>query len=216
MSRTPLRRLSFGAAPLKGSRAFLAGLALLLTQPPAFALADSERGSDSSSGFYLGAGIAAVRASARASGSLSEREWDSSAALRIEVGYVAKLSNSFSLGGELYDLPARVELGLGDKTTNIVGLALIPAYAVLPDIKLFLLLGVERARTNSPVADWRNFNTNTPVYGGGLSYSLAHALRMPVSVTARVEQANYERITYIAQTDQFKQTRYGLSADWHF
>ena len=93
---------------------------------------------------------------------------------------------------------------------------MLPAYRLLPDATLFLSVGVERARTNSPVADWRTFNTNTPVYGAGMSYSLARALGIPLSLSARVEQANYERITYIAQTDLFKQTRYLVSVEWHF
>jgi hypothetical protein len=164
-------------------------------------------------GVYAGLGIAGVQGSARASGSLSERESDRSAALRLAVGYAATLPNRFSIGAEIYDFPTHTKLGLGDKTTNILGVAVLPAYAPLPDTTLFLSVGVERARTNSPVADWRTFNTHTPVYGAGISYSFA---RTPVSLSARVERANYERITYLTQTDLFKQTRYLVSVEWHF
>jgi hypothetical protein len=195
----------------------LASLALLLIQRAVVAEpADVAGEAGGKNGIYAGLGVAGVQGSARASGSLSERESDSSAALRLAVGYAVVFSNKFSIGAEIYDLPTHAKLGLGDESTNILGLAVLPAYTPLPDTTLFLSVGVERARTNSPVADWRTFNTNTPVYGAGVSYSLARTLRIPLSLTARVEQANYERITYLAQTDLFKQTRYLVSVEWHF
>lgn len=201
--------------PLKG---IIAGLVLFLIFMQQAVVADpadvdSQMGGN---GIYAGMGIAGVQGSARASGSLSERESDSSAALRVALGYDAALSNKFSIDAEIYDLPTHAKLGLGDQTTNILGLAVLPAYTPLPNTTLFLSVGVERARTTSPVANWRTFNTNTPVYGAGIRYSLARALRIPVSLSARVEQASYERITYLAQTDLFKQTRYLVSVEWHF
>jgi Outer membrane protein beta-barrel domain len=193
----------------------LAALVLVLIQQ-AVAAEPDVAGQTGATGIYAGLGMAGIQGGARASGSLSERESDSSVALRFAVGYAVALSDKFSIGAEIYDLPTHAKLGLGDQTTNILGLAVLPAYTVLPDTTLFLSVGVERARTNSPVADWHTFNTNTPVYGAGISYSLARALRVPVSLSARVEQANYERIPYLAQTDLFKQTRYLVSAEWHF
>jgi hypothetical protein len=194
----------------------LAALALFLTQRTVIAEPTDIDGQAGGNGLYAGLGVAGIHGSARASGSLSERESDSSAALRLAVGYTVALSHRFSIGAEIYDLPTHAKLGLGDQTTNIVGLAVMPAYRPLPDTTLFLSIGVERARTNSPVPDWRTFNTNTPVYGAGISYSFARTLGIPVSLSARVEQANYERITYLAQTDLFKQTRYLVSVEWHF
>jgi hypothetical protein len=194
----------------------LATLALFLIHRAVVASPADLTSQAGANGIYAGFGIAGVEGSARASGSLSERESDSSAALRLAVGYAFAFSNNFSIGAEIYDLPTHAKLGLGDQTTNILGLAVLPAYTLLPDTTLFLSVGFERARTNSPVADWRTFNTNTPVYGAGISYSFARALRIPVSLSARVEQANYERITYLAQTDLFKQTRYLVSVEWHF
>jgi Outer membrane protein beta-barrel domain len=194
----------------------LAALALFLIQRAVIAAPADVDNQTGGNGIYAGLGVAGVQGSARASGSLSERESDSSAALRLAVGYALAFSKKFSIGAEIYDLPTHAKLGLGDESTNIVGLAVLPAYAPLPDTTLFLSLGVERARTNSPVADWRTFNTNTPVYGAGISYSFARTLRIPVSLSARVEQANYERITHLAQTDLFKQTRYLVSVEWHF
>ena len=194
----------------------LAASVLFLIQRAVVALPADPANQAGASGIYAGLGIAGVQGSARASGSLSERESDSSAALRLAVGYSVSLSSKFSLGAEIYDLPTHAKLGLGDQTTNIVGLAVLPAYRLLRDTTLFLSVGVERARTNSPVADWHTFNTNTPLYGAGLSYSFARQLRIPLSLSARVEQANYERITYLAQTDLFKQTRHLASIEWHF
>jgi hypothetical protein len=194
----------------------LAALVLFLIQRAAIAEPADVAGQAGGNGIYAGLGVAGIHGSARASGSLSERESDSSAALRLAVGYSVALSHRFSIGAEVYDLPTHAKLGLGDQTTNIFGLAVMPAYRLLPDTTLFLSVGVERARTNSPVADWHTFNTNTPVYGAGISYSLARTLRIPVSLSASVEQANYERITYLAQTDLFKQTRYRVSIEWHF
>jgi hypothetical protein len=194
----------------------LAALTLFLIQQAAVAEPADVNSRTDGNGIYAGMGIAGVQGSARASGSLSERESDSSEALRFAVGYAVFLSKRFSIGAEIYDLPTHAKLGLGDQTTNILGLAVLPAYTPLPDTTLFLYVGVERARTNSPVAAWRTFNTNMPVYGAGMSYSLARALRIPVSLSARIEQANYERITYLAQTDLFKQTRYLVSVEWHF
>jgi hypothetical protein len=193
----------------------LAGLILLLIQRSAAAEPAGADGHTGANGIYAGLGIADVQGSARASGSLSERESDSSAVLRLALGY-AIASNRFGVGAEIYDLPTHAKLGLGDETTNILGLAILPAYVVLPDTTLFLSVGVERARTNSPVADWRTFNTNTPVYGAGISYSFARILGIPVSLSGRVEQGNYERVTYLAQTDLLKQTRYLASVEWHF
>jgi hypothetical protein len=194
----------------------LAALVLVLIQQAVAAEPAESAGQTGANGIYAGLGIGGIQGSARASGSLSERESDSSVAVRFAVGYAFALSDKFSIGAEIYDFPTHAKLGLGDQTTNIFGLAVLPAYTVLPDTTLFLSVGVERARTNSPVADWRTFNTGTPVYGAGISYSLARALRVPVSLSARVEQANYERITSLAQTDLFKQTRYLVSAEWHF
>jgi hypothetical protein len=194
----------------------LAALVLVLIRQAVAAEPAEPAGQTGANGIYAGLGIAGIQGSARASGSLSERESDSSVALRFAVGYAFSLSDKFSIGAEIYDLPTHAKLGLGDQTTNILGIAVLPEYTVLPDTTLFLLVGVERAGTNSPVVNWRTFNTNTPVYGAGISYSLARALRVPVSLSARVEQANYERITYLAQTDLFKQTRYLVSAEWHF
>jgi len=194
----------------------LAALALFLIQRGVVAEPADVAGQAGGSGIYAGLGVAGIQGSARASGSLSEHESDGSAVLRLAVGYTASLSSKFSIGAEIYDLPTHAKLGLGDETTNIVGLAVLPAYTLLPDTTLFLLVGVERARTNSPVADWHTFNTNTPVYGAGISYSFARTLRIPVSLSVRVEQANYERITYLTQTDLFKQTRYVVSVEWHF
>jgi hypothetical protein len=171
---------------------------------------------DASSGFFVGAGAAAVHGHASASGSLSESEWDNSAALRLSLGYSAPVSQAFSLGAEVYDYPTHASLGLGDKTTQTFGVALLPAYAVLPDTKVFLSLGYERAHTNSPVHEWRDFGSRAPVFGGGISHSLAQSWGKPVSVTARIEQANYEKLTYLPQTDQFRQTRYILEAEFHF
>jgi hypothetical protein len=189
---------------------------LLLMQRPVGAEPAGASGQTGPSGLYAGVGIADVQGSARASGSLTERESDGSAALRLALGYAVALSNRFSIGPEIYDLPTHAKLGLGDETTNIVGLAILPAYVVLPDTTLFLAVGVERARTNSPVSDWRTFSTNTPVCGAGISYSFARILGIPVSLSGRVERANYERITDLGQTDLLKQTRYLAAVEWHF
>jgi Outer membrane protein beta-barrel domain len=194
----------------------IAALALLLVQRSVVAEPADLNSPGGGNGIYAGLGVAGIHGSARASGSLSERESDSSAALRLAVGYSVAFSNKFGIGAEIYDLPTHAKLGLGDQTTNILGLAALPSYTLLPDTTLFLSVGVERARTNSPVAVWHTFNTNTPVYGAGISYSFARALRIPLSLSARVERANYERITYLAQTDLFKQTRYLVSVEWHF
>jgi hypothetical protein len=212
-------RVARSAAPKRPGNLLtkiLAALVLVLIQRAAVAEPADVNSQTGANGIYAGLGIAGVQGSARASGSLSERESDSSAALRLAVGYAIALSNKFRIGAEIYDLPTHAKLGLGDETTNILGLAVLPAYTPLPDTTLFLSIGVERARTNSPVADWRTFNTSTPVYGAGISYSLARILRIPASLSARVEQANYERITYLAQTDLFKQTRSLVSIEWHF
>ena len=195
---------------------FNAYLALFLIPQAVVAESANIASQAGATGIYAGMGIAGVQGSARASGSLSEHESDSSVALRVAVGYAVAVSRKFSIDAEIYDLPTHAKLGLGDQTTNILGLAVLPEFTVLPDTTLFLLVGVERAKTNSPVADWRTFNTNTPVYGAGISYSVARTLGIPASLSARVEQANYERITYLAQTDLFKQTRYLLSVEWHF
>jgi hypothetical protein len=191
-------------------------LALVLMQRVVVAEPASVVSQAGVNGIYGGLGIAGIQGGARASGSLSERESDRSAALRLAVGYAVAVSNEFSIGAEIYDLPTHAKLGLGDQTTNILGLAVLPAYRLLPDTTLFLSVGVERARTNSPVTDWRTFTTNMPVYGVGTSYSFARTLRIPLSLSVRVEQANYERITDLDQTDLFKQTRYLLSVEWHF
>jgi hypothetical protein len=198
------------------SRIIFAALVLFMIQRAVDAAPADPRGDADANGIYAALGIADVQGSARASGSLSERESDSSAALRLAVGYTVSLSNKFSIGAEIYDLPTHAKLGLGDQSSDILGLAVLPAFMLLPDTTLFLSVGVERARTNSPVADWHTFNTNTPVYGAGISYSFARALRIPLSLSAKVEQANYERITYLAQTDLFKQTRYLVAVEWHF
>jgi hypothetical protein len=194
----------------------LAAFALCLLQQAVVAEPADVASQAGENGIYAGLGVAVIQGSARASGSLSERESGGSAALRLAVGYAVALSTKFSIGAEIYDLPTHAKLGLGDESTNILGLAVLPAYAPLPDTTLFLSVGVERARTNSPVADWHTFNANTPVYGAGVSYSFTRTLRTPLSLSARVEQANYERITHLAQTDLFKQTRYLMSVEWHF
>jgi hypothetical protein len=198
------------------STRILAALALFSIQRAVVADPAQVPSQSGGSGLYAGLGIAGVQGSARASGSLSERESDNSAALRLAVGYGAALPNNFSIGAELYDLPTHAKLGLGDQTTHILGLALLPGYVPFPDTTLFLSVGVETARTNSPVAVWRTFHTNTPVYGAGISYSFARTLQIPLALSARVEQANYQRITDLAQTDLFKQTRYLVSVEWHF
>ena len=194
----------------------LAALTLLFFWRTALAEPAYLNGQKGENGIYVGVGIAEVQGSARASGSLAERESDSSTALRVAAGYSLVLSNKFGVGAEIYDLPTHVKLGLGDQTTNILGLAVTPAFRPLPNTTLFLSVAVERARTNSPVADWRTFNTNMPVCGAGVSYSFARILGIPLSLSAKLEQANYERITYLTQTDLFKQTRYLVSVEWHF
>jgi hypothetical protein len=194
----------------------LAASALFFVHRAAVAEAADINSQTDANGIYVGLGIAGIQAGARASGSLTERESDSSAALHLAVGYAVALSSKFGISAEIYDFPTHAKLGLGDQTTNILGLAVLPAFTLLPDTTLFISVGVETARTNSPVAGWRTFNTNTPVYGAGISYSLTRILRVPVSLSARIEQANYERITYLAQTDLFKQTRYLVSVEWHF
>lgn len=166
-------------------------------------------------GFYVGAGIAGVHGRAQAMGSLDEREAENSAALRLAIGYSLPLPQGFSVAAEIYDLPTHVNLGLGDKTDNVFGAAVLPAYALDADLKLFLSVGFERAHTNSPVDDWRNFNSSTPVYGAGASYSFAR-IGTPLSIAARFEQAQYEKITYLEQTDSLRQSRFVLSGEFHF
>jgi hypothetical protein len=173
--------------------------------------------SDASAGdsWYVGVGIAGVHGRAQATGSLDEREASNSAALRLAVGYSLPLPERFSLGLEIYDLPTHGNLGLGDRVDNVFGAAVLPAYAFAPDFKVFLALGYERADTNSPVDAWHHFNSSSPAYGGGASYSFARA-GTPLSLTARVEHADYEKITYLEQTDSLKQTRVVVSVEFHF
>ena len=138
---------------------WLLGIAVLASSLiAASATAQSAGGGSGSDGFYVGAGIAGVHGRAQATGSLDEREAENSAALRLAVGYSLPLAHGLSIAGEIYDLPTHVNLGLGDKADNVFGAALLPAYALDADLKVFLSLGFERAHTNSPVDDWRNFN----------------------------------------------------------
>jgi opacity protein-like surface antigen len=191
-------------------------LAVLMTPPMAApAMAQNASDADGFNGFYIGAGAAGVHGKAQASGSLSEREAQNSAAVRVAVGYSLPLPLSFSVAGEIYDLPTHSNLGLGDKADNVLGVALLPGYDLTPDLKLFLSIGFERMHTNSPVQDWHDFNSNTPAYGAGASYSFARS-GTPLSVAARFEQADYQKITYLAQTDSIKQSRFVLSAEFHF
>ncbi len=188
-------------------------LASLLFAVPAFAQTPAPEAAND--GFYVGVGIAGVHGRAQAAGSLDEREASNSAALRLAVGYSLPLPSGFSLGGEVYDLPTHNNLGLGDKADNVVGVALLPAYALDADFKLFLEVGFERANTNSPVDAWHHFNSRSPTYGGGASYSFARS-GTPLSLTARIEHADYEKITYLEQTDSLEETRVVVSAEFHF
>jgi opacity protein-like surface antigen len=194
----------------------LIGITLLsLPLMAASAIAQSPGDSDGFSGFYVGAGVAGVHGKAQATGSLEESEAANSAALRVAAGYSLPLSHGFSLAGEVYDLPTHSNLGLGDKADNVLGIALLPGYDLTPDFKVFLSVGFERMHTNSPVDDWHDFNSNTPAYGAGVSYSLVRS-GTPLAVTARFEQADFQKITYLAQTDSVKQSRFVLSAEFHF
>jgi opacity protein-like surface antigen len=194
----------------------LRGLALLtLPLMAAPAVAQSTGDADGFGGFYIGAGIAGVHGKAQATGSLNEREAENSAALRVAVGYSLTLPQRFSVAGEIYDLPTHSNLGLGDKADNVLGVALLPGYDLTPDFRLFLSVGFERLHTNSPVKDWHDFNSNTPSYGAGASYSFARS-GTPLSLTARFEQADFQKITYLAQTDSVKQSRFVVSAEFHF
>jgi len=188
---------------------------LALPLMAASAMAQAAGDADGFSGFYVGAGIAGVHGRAQATGSLNEREAENSAALRVAVGYSLPLPLRFSVAGEIYDLPTHSNLGLGDKADNVLGVALLPGYDLTPDFKLFLSVGFERVHTNSPVEDWHDFNSNTPAYGAGASYSFARS-GTPFSVTARYEHADFQKITYLAQTDSVKQSRFVLSAEFHF
>ena len=215
-----MKKMLIDIAQLNGPRACASGWRLgaaLLAWPliAAPAIAQSASGADASEGFYVGAGVAGEHGRAQATGSLNEREADNSAALRVAVGYSLPLPRGFSVAGEIYDLPTHGTLGLGDETDNVVGVALLPGYALDADFKLFLSVGFERAHTNSPVDAWHDFNSNTPVYGAGASYSFARS-GTPLSLTARFEQADYQKITYLAQTDNLKQSRFVLSAEFHF
>jgi len=196
-----------------GGHLRLSVLVLPLFAAPA--IAQSSSGAADGYGFYIGAGIAGVHGRAEATGSLNEREASNSGALRLAIGYALPLPQGFSLGGEFYDLPTHSNLGLGDKADNVFGVALLPAYALDPSFKLFVSVGFERATTNSPVDAWHYFNSNTPSYGGGVSYSFARS-GTPVSLTARLEHADYEKITYLGQTDSLKETRFVMSAEFHF
>jgi hypothetical protein len=201
-----------GRRCVRRSAAIIAAALINMTHMAPAAAADG----DGAIGLYAGLGVADVHGSARATGSLSEKEWDNSAGLRLNLGLSARVFRALSLQAEIYDIPTHSELGLGDKATQTFGFALMPAYLVLPDTKVFVSLGLERSHTNSPVDDWRSFDTTAPVFGGGFSYSFARTLRLPVAVTARIEQANYEKISVATQTDQIKQTRYVLAAEIHF
>jgi hypothetical protein len=166
-------------------------------------------------GWYVGVGVAGVHGRAEATGALNEREASNSAALRVAVGYSVALPAGFGLTGEIYDLPTHSLLGLGDKADNVLGVALLPAYVLDPNFKLFLEVGFERVNTNSPVDAWHHFNSSSPTYGGGASYSFARS-GAPLSLTARIEHADYEKITYLEQTDRLEETRVVLSAEFHF
>jgi hypothetical protein len=201
--------------PGSAARRMVRAAALASSLIAANAMAQSAGGASLSDGFYVGAGIAGVHGRAQATGSLDEREAENSAALRLAVGYSLPLAHGLSIAGEIYDLPTHVNLGLGDKADNVFGAAVLPAYALDADLKVFLSVGFERAHTNSPVDDWRNFNSSTPVYGAGASYSFAR-IGTPLSITARFEQAQYEKITYLEQTDSLRQSRFVLSGEFHF
>ncbi len=187
-------------------------LSLALALP---ALAQSPASAAGTDGWYVGVGIAGVHGRAQATGSLDEREASNSAALRVAVGYSVRLPAGFGVAGEVFDLPTHNLLGLGDKADNVLGAALLPAYALAADFKLFLIVGFERVNTNSPVDAWHHFNSSSPTYGGGASYSFARS-GTSLSLTARIEHADYEKITYLEQTDSLAETRVVLSAEFHF
>lgn len=193
-------------------KASQASAVLVATIASTGALADPA----SAGAWYVGIGVADVKGSANATGNFVESEWDHSAAARIALGYEASLTPLWSLRGELYGLPQKTALGLGDQARNTWGLAVLPTFAVRADTKLFMGLGYERAQTNSPVSNWRSFGVDTPVLGAGANYSLESLLKAPLSLTARYEWAQYKKIDFQGQVDRMRQERLTFSIDYRF
>ena len=167
-------------------------------------------------GLYVGVGVANLKSSATAGGNFVENESKYSVAGRFAVGYEAALAPQWRLGGEIYALPQARPLGLGDHIRQVWGLALMPALALGPDTTVFVGLGYEQAKTNSPVSRWTQFDVDTPVLSAGLRHSLAAVLHVPVSIGLRYEYAQYQKIAFAGQSDRIKQERLSVSADYRF
>jgi opacity protein-like surface antigen len=167
-------------------------------------------------GIYAGVGLSSVQGYAHASGSFLESASKYSVAGRLELGYGLTLSPLWGLRGEVYVLPQKIPLGLGDEAKNTWGFAGMPTFALRPDTKVFVGLGYEQTQTNSPVSDWSRFRVDTPVLTAGASYSLESLLKFPVSVSARYEYAQYQKIDFEGQFDRIRQGRLTFTADYRF